>query len=165
MIFYRQENMNNYDKMIELKKLLNISDKYFIDKILIKKQNYQNDIGLLLMICKTGDIDYFIKTINYFNIDIKHFSDISFCSNIVAHTAISKNITMIIIVLNYLESKNCKLNEILYTSILMKLINLTKPNYYQYDEIIYEFINIGGRISGISKYTEYAERIVSCEKK
>jgi hypothetical protein len=72
----------------------------------------------------------------------------------------SKNIDLVFIVYDCLIKKQPGLfNNKLYDRILYNIIKRTSPNYHDFDNVIYEFINLGGIIKGYGVYTDYIECI------
>jgi hypothetical protein len=162
---YLQYSINSYDEMIKLQNFFEISKYDFLSKVIFNKNKPYSGDSIINNICKTGDIDYFIKIINNFNFEKKYFTD-----NIIAtmfyNGTLSKNINFIIVLYNYLKTTiQIDFNTKLLSDIVKKIVHETGSNHNQYDDIIYEFINLGAIIKGYGEYTEYIESIKFLEKK
>lgn len=71
---------------------------------------------------------------------------------------LSKNINFIIVLYNYLKSTiGIDFDVNLLSSIVCQIVHQTGSNHNQYDDIIYEFINLGAIIKGHTEYTEYIQ--------
>ena len=161
-LYSKQTNVfDNYDKTIELKNILGITNEQFSNQILFggKKVNYYYDKPLFFDICKSGNIEYFLSMINNYDIDKKFFTD-NFIVDMIVNATMSKNIDLVFIVYDCLIKKQPGLfNNKLYDRILYNIIKRTSPNYHDFDNVIYEFINLGGIIKGYGVYTDYIECI------
>ena len=87
--------------------------------------------------------------------------------NIFKQACLSGNIELIKLTYNLIECAGLKIDESYLYSIINQLIYEERWNNHniQYDNIIYEFINMGIKPpSGISKYTEYYKNIIMIKK-
>ena len=157
-------SIDSFEKIIQLKKLLEINDENFINNILFKDNNsfsYSNK-SVILYICKFGDIELFIKIINNFNIEKKYYTKNNYymVNEMLLEATLSKNCDFVLILYNYFKF-NIKIDFTikLLSNILINIILRIGSNRDEYDTIIYEFLNLGAIISGYGVYTEYIESI------
>lgn len=162
---YFISKINNYNDLIELKNILNIENKIFNE--IITNYDYWSDVNvkfwsrcILKKICMTGDLDYIVKILNLLDIDFiqKKVSII----NIMTFVSLSNKIESVNNIYNFLRyEKNCVFTNEIYSKIIEKIILTGPKKYYEYDKIIYEFINLGGVIviQGYSRYTDYIKKI------
>ena len=160
-IIYDTCNFNSFDNLIELQKFLQINNNNFINFILFRNSdaNAKYNPVIILNICKSGDIDYFIKVMNYFKPKDGLFTDHTVIS-IIAHVMLTKNVDVIIVIINYLKyNKNVIFTKELYSSILEYFVSYVGSNHHEYTDIIFELINLGGTIKGFTQYTDYIKSI------
>lgn len=149
--------IDSYDKLMEFKNLIQIDNITFVSKILFDK-------NIIVKICDLGDIDYLIKVINNFNIDKTYFND-NLITTMFTKGILSGNIDFSMILYNYLKYNiGFNFNKQLLSSILYSIVRTTGKNHNQYDDIIYQFIDLGGVIKGYSVYTDYIESIKFLQK-
>lgn len=156
---YESYSTDSYDKLIKLKNLFQMNECDFLSNVIFKKKSPYCSDAIIYKICKSGNIDYLTKVINNFNFEKKYFTD-NIVANMFYNASLSKNINFIIILYNYLKiNMRVNFNAHLLDMICYKIIHGTGSNHNQYDDIIYEFINLGAKIKGYSEYTEYIKSI------
>ena len=150
--------INNYEKMLELKNFLGITDKELIQNIIFPdKKQFAYVLPIIYKICQSGNIDYVLAVVNNYNIPNTLYYE-STILNMIIYSGISKNVNLVIIIYNLFLNKFPHIfTKDFYGKIIYQLIDRTKPNYHEYDNIIYEFINLGGIVKGYGVYTEYIE--------
>jgi len=159
---FRQSKINNWNDLIELKNILNISDNVISKKILIGEVDswmyHENSEYLLVEICKLGNVELVFKTINYFwSPELLKIDNII---NIMTISSLSKNYELVFLLYNfYTYEKNIKFDENTCSHIVNKIIKLSDKKYHEYDKILYEWFNLGGIVKGYGVYTDYIESI------
>lgn len=164
--FYDKYKIDSYDKLIEFKNLLQIDNITFASKILFKGNNYQwyQPVNIISKICNSGDIDYLINVVNNFNIHKTSFSE-NIISTMFTNGILSGNVNFPMILYNYLKYNiGINFNKQLLSKILFSFISTVGTNHKQYEDIIYQFIDLGGVIKGYSVYTDYIESINFLQK-
>lgn len=143
----------NYNDTIELKRILDITNNEFINMFMISSSGYY----ILGKICMSGNIDFIFKILNKFwtNKLLEESSII----NIITFSAYSQNINVVKQLYNFLsKEKNYIFNEEIYSKIVRRLLFHNKKNIY--NEIIYEFINLGCKvIKNNSHFNKYSKSI------
>lgn len=153
-INFEKGEINNFEDLNELKNIFGISDKQF--KIYIVHILY--DKSILDYVCASGDIDFIIELINKLDDDILKEN----ITNVMVHTALLNKIENVFLMYNLLVyEKKCVFTKEMYSEIIIRLVFMRKSKYdvYKYNKIIYEFINLGGKIRGYSTYTDYIDRL------
>jgi len=157
---YKNYNINNFKNLIELINLIKIPNNTFVQEILFNKIiNYDDREKLIFKISNTCDPDYFIQVMDYFTMENNcfHFDVIV---NIIVEASLTKNIDLVIVIINYLKKKKkVVFTKEIYSRIIYFIIKKSGPKYNEYDNIIYEFINLGGVVKGYGVYTDYIESI------
>lgn len=159
---YKESKIDNWNDMIELKNILNISNDDFSQKMLIGKDfyyyNQSNTRYLLLLICKSGNVELVFKTMNTFWSDeLKKMENII---NIMAFSSLSKNYELVSLLYNfYTFEKNIIFDVGICSRIAEKIISISDKKYHEYDKILYELFNLGAVVKGYSVYTDYIESI------
>jgi hypothetical protein len=156
-------NFNNTNPITSFEELqlvlmkLHITKEEFESSILnLFYLSTENSCSYLTTICRTGDIDLFIKIINNYKISILGMTAL-YVIEIFVEATKSNNTNFIIILLNYLKNKGLMINKIHYTEILKEIFKL--PNYLMYHDIITGFIELGGIVNLNNNYKEYADSI------
>lgn len=154
---FSKSKIDNFDDMIDLKNILAITDVEFKNNIIFGT-TYGNNI--ISYICKFYDINFIVKTINYYlipeSITILTKENVRV---IMTFTSLSNDIEKVFLVYNYLVyEKNFVFTKELYSEIIKKLIS-SGGKHCKYKDIIFEFINLGGNVSGLSTYVDYMEKI------
>lgn len=168
MIFldiFNKSKLNNFEDLIELKNILNITDTYFNNQILCLKLSIDKSIlldvsdkSIMFNICKTGDINLILKILNFLDEDIiQKKENILRFMVCVSLTNKIENVFLIYNILLY--EKNCIFTEDLYSKIIFEIIQQREKKFHEYDKIIFELINLGGKIKGCSLYTDYIEKL------
>ena len=152
--FNTQNPIVNFDELQLLIKKLGITKTEFENNIIVNYLPHEN--LYIFTICKTGDIELFIKIINNYYINYKILTTI-FIIEMFTEATKSNNADFIIILLNYLINSGVIITTIHYTEILNNIFRL--PNYTIYNNIIKGFIELGGKVISNPIYKEYAESI------
>ena len=146
--------IDNFDKFVEIINFFEFS-KNDLSLVLLGEQY---DCCGLNKICQYGDIDYFIKVANHFKIN--NITQDRNITNILVGAAKSNNVGLMIIVINYISQYKQISNDV-YSQVLRSYLHCsTEEDYAKCKDIIYGLMNMGGRVSGYSEYTEY----ISCIK-
>ena len=151
-------NINNYNQFIELKNILGITDNEIIKYILISYKKNFIQISIIHKICESGNIDYVLSIINNYKIDDKSYTESNgnLILNMIISSVISGNIDLVYIVHNLFFNKFPHIfTKNFYSNLIYSIVRRT--NYREFDNLIFEFINLGGVVSGYSVYTEYIE--------
>ena len=159
-------SVDSLEKIVKFKNLFEIDDAYFVSNVLCNSGTYFIDNikegPILFNICKSGNIELFIKIINNFNIKKNNYTinNNYMILYIFINATLSKNINFIIIIYNYLKF-NIKIDFTieLLSHILHSIVINTTPKHHEYDDIIYEFLNLGAIIKGYGEYTDYIKSI------
>ena len=160
---FKESKINNWNDMIELKNILNVSNFDFSKKILIGNIHHYGVRNLLLTICKSGDVELVFKTIN--NLWSDEFKNTSNIINIMSFSSLSKNYELVFMLYNFFTyEKNITFNASICSHIVEKIIYNSDKKYREYDKIIYEWLNLGGVVKGYSIYTDYIESIKIIKK-
>lgn len=149
---------NNFNNLIEIKNIFGIDITEFINELFCYNKNRM----LIETICHHYDIDSILQILNL--CDNKTMLIKEFVIDILVYISTRnddiKNISDVFLIYNYFEyQKNFKFTEQIYSTIIKHIIQRCGIKHYKYSEIIYEFINLGGRVSGYSIYTDYINRI------
>ncbi len=76
------------------------------------------------------------------------------------YASLSNKMENVFLIYNYLAfGKNFQFTKDQYSKIVSRIIHLGDKKHYNYKDVIIEFINLGGEISGYSLYTDYIERL------
>lgn len=159
---FNESKINNWYDIIELKNILNISNIYFSGKMLVGKDiNYTNHHStkyLLLLICKSGNVELVFKTINNFwSKELKKKDNVV---NIMVFSSLSNNYELVLLLYNfYTFKKNIIFDADTCSRIAEKIIYFSDKKYHKYDKILYEWFNLGGVVKGYSICTDYIESI------
>lgn len=146
--------IDNFDKFVEIINFFEFS-KNDLSLVLLGEQY---DCYGLNKICQYGDIDYFIKVANHFKIN--NITQDRNITNILLGAAKSNNVGLMIIVINYISQYKQISNDV-YSQVLRSYLHCsTEEDYAKCKDIIYGLMNMGGKVSGYSEYTEY----ISCIK-
>lgn len=157
---FNESKINNWNDMIELKNILNISDDIFSRNLLIGNVYYYNTYTkyILPSICKLGNVELVFKTINTFWSD--ELNKIDNIINIMVFSSFSKNYELVSLLYNfYTFEKNIIFDATTCSRIAEKIIYMSDKKYHEYDKILYEWFNLGGVVKGYSSYTDYIESI------
>lgn len=156
---FNESKINNWNDIIELKNILNISSDYFCKKMLINDGYYPNTSKYLFpSICKSGNVELIFKIID--NFWSKELEKIACVINIMVSSSLSKNYELVLLLYNFFTfKKNVKFDKIICSSIIEKIIYISDKKYHDYDKIIYEWFNLGGVVKGYSIYTDYIKSI------
>jgi len=146
--------ITNFDELQEIIKKMGISKIEFENNILIRIFSF--DKIYLLTICKSGDIELFIKVINNYKLNVAVLTNLSIVE-IFVEAVKSNNIDFVIILLNYFKGLGAVITETHYTDILNSIFRL--PNYTTYHNAIIGFIELGGNVVSNPVYRDYAESI------
>ena len=160
-IFYKSK-INNFEDLIELKNILNITHVEFKKYILIENDNYSlidiSNKSLILNICKTQSINFIIKILNLLDNEIIQQKDNII--HIMVSMSLTNKIKSVYLIYNWLVyDKKCIFTKEIYSLIIKRIIIVGEKNFHEYNEIIFELINLGGEIKGFSIYTDYIEKI------
>ena len=110
-------------------------------------------------VCAKGDIDFFTEITKNFKINKKHYSEYDI-EQMFTHATSTKNIDFIIFLYNYFKFDiGIIFSKQLLSNILFSIFLRYSSMHKEYDNIIYEFINLGGKISGHPVYTDYINSI------
>jgi hypothetical protein len=157
---FNKSKINNYNDTIELKKILNISDSVFKKNILYYAdgQNYYMHFSTLHNICLLGDIDFVLQILNFCGDDM--IKQRNFIVTVLTFVSLSDKIENVFLIYNYLLcEKNVKFTKDMYSDIISGIIRYSDGKFYKHKKIIFEFINLGGVVSGYSMYTDYINKI------
>lgn len=158
LMTFNKSKINNWDDIIELKNIINISNNYFSKKMLIGEDIYYESKYLLPLICKSGNVELVFKTIN--NFWSKELEKMDNIINIMAFSSLSKNYELVSLLYNfYTFEKNILFDADTCSCIAEKIIHMSNKKYHEYDKILYEWFNLGGVVKGYSVYTDYIESI------
>jgi hypothetical protein len=145
------------DIIIKYKKYYKIPDEniknYFEKNLILENIIRYSSVEIINWFFEIASILVIIKASNY--------------KNIFKQACLSGNIELIKLTYNLIECAGFKIDESYLYSIISQLIYEERWNNHniQYDNIIYEFINMGIKPpSGISKYTEYYKNIIMIKK-
>lgn len=159
VMIFNKSKINNWNDMIELKNILNISDIDFCNEVLISKYfGYYKYKNLMNDICKSGNVELVFKTLNNFWFD--KFKNIDIIIPIMVYSSLSKNYELVLLLYNFFTfEKNIKFDTNICSRIVNKIIDYSDKKYHEYDKIIYEWFNLGGVVKGYPIYTDYIESI------
>ena len=159
-----ESKINNYDDIIKLKNIINLSDTDFYDIIIgtndlyFYGNDYQLRKYILPIILQTGNTELVFKIIN--NFWFNELTKTNYIVNIMVYSSLSNNYELVFLLYNFFSfEKNVKFDKNICSSILNKLILKIDKKNYEYNKIIYEWINLGGVIYGYSIYKNYIESI------
>ena len=168
---YTNSNMNNFDDFINLKNILNFDDLIVKKTMLfgnLSKYNYDNDYippptnndNFIPKICRDRDTDYIIQFLNWTYSDTKFKITYHHVLVIMIYTSLSNNKEKVLSIYNYLVQKQkWNFTDELYTQIIQEIVNYSSNTGKTCKDIIYEFINMGGKITGHPTYTNYMNQI------
>lgn len=159
--------IDNYDDIIKLKNILNISDHIFSREILIGQKELYTCKHIFFEVCEKGNTELVFKLLNnHWNFLFETEKNII---EIMTQSALSKNYELVFLLYNfYTEQKNIEFTDKMCSQILRRIIGRIDKKSCDYDKIIYEFLNMGANISGYSKcslYTDYVNSIKSIKHK
>ena len=156
---FNGSKIDNYNDMIDLKNILGITDLEFKKKIIFGSLfNYNANRCIIRNICMLGNINFIFQVLNFCDDNIL-LKNSNICTLIVS-TSLSKKIENVLSIYNYLVfEKKFKFTKELYSEIITNIIYGADKKHFNYKDIIIEFINLGGRVSGYSVYTDYIDRL------
>jgi hypothetical protein len=151
--------IDNFNDMIYLKNILNITDIEFKKNCIFEtSHNYIVGESVFRNICKESNMTFIFKVLNFCDDDflLKNENIIT----LMTYISLSNKIENVFLVYNYLVfGKNYKFTKEQYSEIIYNIIKFGDKKVNEYKNIIIEFINLGGIISGYSIYTDYIERL------
>lgn len=149
----------NFDYLIEIQNIFGMNILEFTSALFY----CANSVNSIATICRNYDMDSILKVLNLCDDKILLIKEniVNIMASLsIRNDDISKNIANVFLIHNYFEyQKNFKFTEQIYSSIIEKIIQRGGKKHYEYSEIIFEFINLGGKISRCSMYTDYIDRI------
>lgn len=161
--------INSYDKLIELQNLLEINNNIYASQILYSKSHGHGYFrqhcftsSIINQICSSGDIEYFLKIQKNFNIDKTYYDNKHMLIGMFINGALTKNTNFI--KLMYLHLRNDMgiiFDEELMSRILTGILRRLGSNHCEYEDIIYNIINLGGivKLKGYKIYRDYTQLI------
>lgn len=169
--FIELENFNNMNEVLEITNILGINKKDFDSKILFPPKYFSDYTNLLDTYVKnhfvpkvimSNNLQFIFEVLNY--CDSNELKKPSNIIGIMVCIGASNNYENLHIVFNSLTNDL----GIIFTSQMLsdigqKILQNKKKNQ-NYDKIIYEIINLGGKITGYSHYTDYYQRLRFIDK-
>lgn len=163
-------NKITFEQLKELQKYSKVSNKLFKTKLIQDIKNYKT--CFLTNICSYGDIDYFSKTINEYNIDLTFLNATfysttlinlrhgNFIAKLISCIAILKDIEKLSTFINLLKyGLNILINNSIYNIVVENIVSSNEYNFYEHRDIVCEFIKLGATPQKNSYYTEFAKSI------
>jgi len=155
---FTKSKIDNFDDMINLKNILGFTDLEFKKNLFF---GFSKEKYIFPNVCMFGDINFIFQIINYsFGNELNMILNNEYVSIIMVCISLSNKIEYVLLIYNYLVyEKKFKFTKELYSKIIQKIIIFGDKKHYEYKNIIFEFINLGGIIQGYSIYTNYMEKI------